>query len=262
MSAFYPGTGEHYAYEMASRLQQTMNNVLTNALPKSPTFRMQRAMGQAVAAAMPESAAFRAQRAMSSVAAGALPEKPTAQAQRTVGQMLARQVNQRTALSASLAVNRLAAIQRPAIAIASARLPGIVSSSFSPMVRVQARVARDALLGNQWQQTMLSLYPALRARKTLENISRLTRGFGSGYYPPHPGFDSYRRWPIPEDSDPSDTATETEIMGELPDVADPEIAVRDALREIRRWARENPVEVQIIVAVVGVSANVLIAIYL
>jgi hypothetical protein len=55
-------------------------------------------------------------------------------------------------------------------------------------------------------------------------------------------------------------------MDELPDVADFEIAIRDAWRELRRWARENPTEAQIIVTVtvcvVGIASNVLIAIYL
>lgn len=229
MPTFAPGPDDDFSdtLKLVSQLQRTVNNLIAQALPKpNPALRVQRAMGQ----------------------------------------MLAQQINQRTALSASLAVNRLAAIQRPAMASASARLPEIVSSSFSPLVEVQARVARDALLGSQLQRAALGFSPTFRAREALEGISRLTRGFGSGYYPPCPGFGSYNPRPIPEDPRPSDTATDTEIMDELPDVADSEIAIRDAWRELRRWARENPTETQIIVTVtvcvVGIASNVLIAIYL
>lgn len=143
MLTFAPGPDDDFSdtLKLVSQLQRTVNNLIAQALPKpNPALRVQRAMGQ----------------------------------------MLAQQINQRTALSASLAVNRLAAIQRPAMASASARLP--------------------------------------------------------------------------------------EIMDELPDVADSEIAIRDAWRELRRWARENPTEAQIIVTVtvcvVGIASNVLIVIYL
>lgn len=113
---------------------------------------------------------------------------------------------------------------------------------------------------------MLILYQAIRARETLENISRLTRGNGSVYYPPRLGFGPYRPRPIPEDPEPSDTVTDTEIMDELPEVAGSEIAIPDSLQEIRRWARENPLEAQIVIALAVVltdkAVDVLIAIYL
>jgi len=192
-------------------------------------------------------------RAMGNLLAQSLHKpNPAFQVQRTMGQVLAQQINQRAALSASLAVNRLAAMQRLATANASARLPEIVSSSFSPLVEVQARVARDALLGNQWQRTMLSLYPALRAREALENISRLTRGLGNVYYPPRPGFGSYQPRRIPERSEPTeiepaDTAASTEIAEHLREALEEYVsALVDFYKQVSKLAEDHPVQALIL----------------
>jgi hypothetical protein len=215
MPTFAPGPDEDFSdtLKLVSQLQRTVNSLIAQALPKP---------------------------------------NPALQVQRALGQVLAQQINQRTALSASLAVNRLAAMQRLATANANARLPEIVSSSFSPLVEVQARVARDALLGNQWQRTMLSLYPALRAREALENISRLTRSLGNVYYPPHPGAGPYQSRTIPEgpgptEIEPADTATSTEGAEHLRDALEEYVsALVDFYKQVSKLAEDHPVQALIL----------------
>lgn len=210
-------------------------------------------------------------RAMGNLIAQSLPESPnpTLRVYKAMGQVLAQQINQRTALSASLAVNRLAAIQRPAMASAGERLPGIVSSSFSPLVEVQARVVRDALLGNQWQRTMLSLYPALRARKALESISRLPiSGFGGTQYPPRPAFRPYNPWSLPEDPELAETEiskrSDTEIVGDpFATLEGVETYIRDAAWGIYWFVYKHHIVIGVALVAVGeLVVPVLIAIYL
>lgn len=115
-------------------------------------------------------------------------------------------------------------------------------------------------------------YQTREFRGAEETLKHLTRDFGAGSYTlPRPGARSYPPRVNPEDPgpaeiEPADTATDTEIMDDLPTVGGFKIRIYSSLQEARCWARGNPVEVQIIVAVaglvIGIAANVLIAIYL
>jgi hypothetical protein len=202
MSTFKPGPDAEFAYDMNKKLQKAISGIFAQALPVNPAVQMQKAMNKAFDQSLPESFAIQAQRAM--------------------GKMFAQQINQSAASSAALALNRMAAIQRPELVNASESLAKIAASSLLPLVRVQARLVHDVVLRTQWQITMIDIYPAFRAKETLESISRLTSAFKGAYYSARPGYRPYvtRTPPPPPDPEPSEiepthTMTEAERVEHL-----------------------------------------------
>lgn len=180
---------------------------------------------------------------------------PAARVREVMGKKLASQIAQSKALGVATAANRAlqayAELERRELAKKVEGLAWVEKISFSPLVRVQAKVARDALLGNQWQRTMISLSPVLRAREMLENISRLSRGYGSAYFPSRPGFGPYQPRPMPEDPGPTEmeptAATDAEVAEHLRQALEEYVsALVDFYKQVSKLAEDHPVQALIL----------------